>query len=883
MGWTQRMGNLFRRERVDADIDAELRSHIELAVEDLVHAGMSETDARRAARLKFGNPVIMKETTMSSDAALGLEGFWRDVRYALRQLKKTPGFTAVVIVTLALGIGANTTVFSIVDAVLLRPLPYAHPQQLVQVQSGGSAGVFLSGAVCYPDFFDWRAQNHSFSHLVSYQDNSGTLTGVERAVHLDGTTVSWDLLPLLGVQPELGHGFRPDDERFGTRVVLISHALWLSQFGSDQGIVGRTMHMSGQDYTILGVMPPSFRFPMNAPHNDFWTTLAVDNDGTPRSPTANRGSHSLYVIGRLKPGVTVAQANAEMQSIAARLAKQYPDTNTRHNAASVQSYLTALLGDTRPLLWIIMGAVALVLLIACGNVANLLLARAREREREMAMRSALGANRSRIVRQLLVESIVLGFLGGAAGCALAFAATPVVLTLIGTSVPRAANAGVNLPVLAFALAVSLAAGVVFGMVPALTSARGDLLSPLREGGRSHTGGQHRLGSLVIVGQVALGIVLTAGAGLLVTSFAHLTRSSEGFNPDHVLTFVFETPDSRYAKTRAEFYQNYFEKLHALPGVVSAGGSILLPMTDNDAHITFKNPEHPLPEGQLESAAMDVVSPEYFQTMQIPVLTGRDFTDGDTVQSPQVMIVNQAFAEKFLPGENALGRKLQPGTSSGSDQKPAWRTIVGVVGNIRSAATDRQMDPMYFLPAGQLPNWCCMYSVVRTSMAPLSLEPEVRSLVASIDRDIPVTDVLPMRDRIGLQLAQPRFAMVLLSAFAALALLLTVVGLYGVMMYSVARRTREIGVRLALGAARGTVQAMVLRQAVVLLGIGTAIGLGATLLLSPVLQSMLYGVSGRNPAVLVLVCAIVALAGLLAAWLPALRASGIQPMEALRAE
>ncbi|MFZ0633853.1 MAG: ABC transporter permease [Acidobacteriaceae bacterium] len=882
MGWPQRIGNLFRQERVDAEIDAELQSHIELAVEDAVRAGVPEAEARRAARLKFGNPVTMKETTMGSDAALGLEGLWRDVRYALRQLKKAPGFTAVVIVTLALGIGANTTVFSIVDAVLLRPLPYAHPERLVEVQSLEGMDGFISGAVSYPDFFDWRAQNHSFTHLVSYQDESGTLTGVERAVHLDGETVSWDLLPLLGVAPERGHGFRPEDEKLGARVVLISHALWVSQFGSDPAVVGRTMHLSGENYTIVGVMPPSFRFPVNAPKNDYWTTLAVDNDGTPRAATANRGNHSLGVIGQLKPGVTVAQADAEMRAIATRLAKQYPDTNTRHNSARVENELTALLGDTRSLLLVILGAVGLVLLIACGNVANLLLSRARDREREMAMRSALGANRSRIVRQLLAESVVLGLLGGAAGCGLAFAATPSVLQLIGTSVPRAADAGVNLPVLLFALLASLAAGVVFGLVPAVTSARGDLLSPLREGGRSHTSKHHKLGSLVIVTQVALGIVLTAGAGLLVTSFVHLTHTREGFNPDHVLTFLFETPDSRYANTRAEFYRRYFEKLRALPGVESAGGSILLPMTDNDAHVSFENPERPLPKGQLESARLDLVSQSYFRTMEIPLLEGRDFNDGDTVQSPPVMIVNRAFAETFFPGENPLGRKLKPGTS-GPSHTPVLRSIVGVVGNIRTAATDRATDPMYYLPASQLPNWCCMYSVVRTAMEPLSLEPEVRSLVASMDPDIPVTDVSNMRDRVGLELAEPRFAMVLLSAFAMLALLLTVVGLYGVMMYSVARRTREIGVRLALGAARGTVQAMVLRQAIVLIGTGTAIGLAATLLLAPVLRSMLYGVSGRSPAVLVLVCGVVALAGLLAAWLPALRASGIQPMEALRAE
>ncbi len=713
MGWKQRIGNLFRRERVNAEIDAELRAHFEMAVEDAMRAGVPEAEARRAARLRFGNPVTVKEATVGSDAALGLESLSRDIRYALRQLKKAPGFTAVVIVTLALGIGANTTVFSIVDAVLLRPLPYAHPEQLVEVWSRAAMEGSSARAVSYPDFFDWRAQNRSFSHLVSYEGDSGTLTGVERAVHLDGEIVSWDLLPLLGLHPALGHGFRPEDEKLGARVVLISHALWVSQFGSDPGVVGHTMHLSGQHYTIAGVMPPSFRFPVNAPQNDYWTTLAVVNDGTPGAATANRGSHSLSVIGRLKPGVTVAQADADMKNIAARLTKQYPDTNTQHNSARVESELTALLGDTRTLLLVILGAVGLVLLIACGNVANLLLARSRERAREMAMRSALGANRSRIIRQLLVESTVLGLLGGAVGCALAFVATPVVLQLIGRSVPRAVDAGVNLPVLAFALLVSLAAGVVFGLVPALTSARGDLLSPLREGARSLTGGHHRLGSAVIVVQVALGIVLTAAAGLLVTSFIHLAHSNEGFNPDHVLTFLFETPDSRYLHTRPEFYQRYFEKLRALPGVQSAAGSILLPMTDNNAHVSFENPEHPLPKGLLQGAGLDVVSGDYFQTMDIPLLAGRDFNNADTQRSPQVMIVNQAFAEKFFSGENVLGKKLKPGAGNGTSGGPPWRTIVGVVRNTRNSATQREMQPMYYLSASQMPNWCCLYTVART--------------------------------------------------------------------------------------------------------------------------------------------------------------------------
>jgi predicted permease len=696
--------------------------------------------------------------------------------------------------------------------------------------------------------------------------------------------VGWELLPMLGEAPELGHGFRQEDEKPGARVVLISHGLWVGQFGSDRGVVGRTIHLSGDAYTIAGVMPAGFRFPVDAPKNDFWTTLAYDDDGTPRATTANRGDHLMGVMGLLKPGVTVAQADAEMKAIAARLAKQYPDTNMTDGAsAQVESELTWLLGDTRTLLLVILGAVGLVLAIACGNVANLLLARARERERELAMRSALGASRSRIVRQLLAESITLGVAGGVMGCALAFLATPAVLRLIGTSVPRAADAGVNLPVLGFALLVSLASGVVFGMVPAVMAVRRDLLSPLQAGGRGDIGGQHRLGSAVIVVQVALGIVLTAGAGLLMTSFVKLAHSDEGFNPDHVLTFDFETPDSKYLHTRPAFYREYFEKLRALPGVQAAAGTMLPPMTDNSAHLSFEDPEHPVSKALQPNASVDVVSTEYFRTMGIPLVAGRDFNDGDTEDSPQVMIVTQAFARKFFPGENVLGKKLKPGAGDGKPEGPPWRTIVGVVGDIRHRATSRELEPMYYLPASELSTWCCMYSVVRTEMDPMSLEPEVRALVTSMDQDIPVTDVHTMRDLIGLQLAQPRFAMVLLGAFAGLALVLTVVGLYGVMAYSVARRTREIGVRLALGAQRGAVLQMVLEQAGVLVGIGMGLGIAASLGLSPVLKFFLYGTAARNPVVLSGVCGVVALAGLVAAYVPARRAAGVDPMRALRAE
>jgi predicted permease len=873
--------HLFSRRRRYSELSESVREHLSERVDELVSEGMARRDAEFRARKEFGNVARIEEQSREVWQWPRVESVWADVKFALRQMRKSPGFAAVVIVTLALGIGANTTVFSIVDAVLLRPLPYAQPERLVQVTSRQAGGAGLS--VCYPDFFDWRAQNHSFEHMVSYHDGSMTLTGVERAMHLEGETVSWELLPLLGASPELGRGFQPEDEKLGTRVVLISHRLWVGQFGSDAGVVGRTVQLSGQTFTIIGVMPAGFRFPVDAPHNDLWTTLAIDNDGTPRAATANRGNHSLTVMGLLKAGVTVAQADAEMKAITGRLAQQYPDTNTKHNSAQVEGELTALLGDTRTLLMVILGAVGLVLLIACGNVANLLLARARERERELAMRSAVGASRARLVRQMLVESGVLGVAGGLVGCALAFLATPAVLRLIGTSVPRAADAGVNLPVLGFALVVSLVSGVVFGLVPAVTSARGDLLSSLQSGGRGEIGGRHRLGSVVIVGQVALGIVLTAGAGLLLTSFVKLAHNDEGFNPDHVLTFQFETPDARYPHTRPEFYRRYFERLRVLPGVEAAGGTMLPPMTDNNAHISFEDPEHPVSKAQQPGASLDVVSDGYFHAMQIPLLAGRDFSVGDTMESMQVMIVNQAFAQRYFPGENVLGKKLKPGAGDGNPEGPAWREIVGVVGNIRGSATQREMEPEYYLPASQLSTWCCLYSMVRTGMDPLSLEPEVRNLVTSMDRDIPVTDVHPMTELIGMQLAQPRFAVVLLGAFAVLALVLTVVGLYGVMAYSVARRTREIGVRLALGARRGAVLEMVLRQAALLVGVGMAIGLIATVASSSVLESLLYGTGARNPVVLAAVCGVVAVAGLVAAYVPARRAAGVDPMRALRSE
>ena len=874
---------LFTRRLRYEELSESIREHLDEKIADLMDDGMKREEAEQAARREFGNVTRIEEQSREVWQWSALESILSDLKYAMRQMRRAPGFSAVVVLILALGIGANTTVFSIVDAVMLRPLPFAHPQKLVEVKASEEQQ-FESDDVSYPDFFDWRSQARSFEHMLAFHDVSETLTGGERPLRLDGQVVSWEMVSTLGVSPELGRGFSPEDEKRGSRVLLISHAFWKTQFAGDRSVPGRSIRLGGVLYTVIGVMPAAFRFPIAQPNNSFWTTLAVDADPTDIRPlTENRSVHFLTVVGRLKPAVTIAQADQEMKALAAGLAKQYPETNTRHSSAWVQSELASVLGDTSTLLLIVLGAVTLVLLIACGNIANLLLARVHERYREIAMRSALGASRARIVRQLLAESLLLGMVGGISGCLLAFACTPAVLRLIGDSVPRAADAGVDLPTLGFAIAVSLLSGAIFGIIPALTASRTDFVSTLKDGGYSNISGHHWLRSAVTVGQVALGIVVTVGAGLFLTSFVTLAHMDEGFAPDHLLTFNFELPDSNYQITRPQFYRQYFERLRALPGVRAAAGAHNLPMTDDLAMISFEDPEHPRPGGQRAMADMTFISSDYFRTLQVPLLRGRDFSDADDAGAPQVMIVNEAFAKQNLPGEDVLGKKLRPGATTGAAGGPPMREVVGVVGSIRHFGTQREMPPAMYLPVGQLPNWCCLRTVVRTSVDPMSLAPSVRQLVASMDPNLPVTEIRTMKDLLSLQLAQPRFAMIFLGTFAGLALLLTIVGLYGVMAFSVSRRTREIGLRLALGAQRGAVVRMILRDAALLLLTGIAVGAAVSLAFGSVLKSALYGINPRDPLVLIAVCAVVAITGLLATYIPSIQAASIDPLKALRNE
>ncbi len=806
----------------------------------------------------------------------------QDLRFAARQLWKMPAFTTIAVLTLALGIGANTAVFSVVNAVLLRPLPYASPDGLIAA-SEHSSRTSSRNPLSYPDFFDWRAQNHTLDHLVAYYDNAFALGGISRPVQVVTEIVSWDLLPALGQQPELGRGFLPEEEKAGSRVVLLGHEIWMTQFGGDRNILGRAINLSGNLYTVVGVMPSSFRFPVQDPRVALWTTIAVD--ASDKDPiTAQRGAHMLRTIGRLKAGVTAQQAEKDLEVIAKNLSHQYPDTNTRSDEVSVMTEAEEVEGDNRAPLLILLGAVFMVLLIACANLANLLLARTTEREREIAVRSAVGADRRRIIRQLLTESVLLSVLGGTAGCVLAVVCTRAMLRMIGDSIPRAAQAGVDGSVLAFALFISIATGLLFGVVPAFKASKTDLLSTLKEGGRSNLGRRDWFRSTLVVAQIALGLILSTAAGLLIASFLYLERSSMGFTADHLLTLSFDLPENQYPEgKKAEFYRTYFERVRSLPGVRAAGGAMVFPLGSNNMTVSFDSKDHPMPKGLRVSAPLSVISPDYFKTMQVPILAGRDFSERDNAKSQPVVIVDDAFARKYFPGENVIGKRIQPGASSGSGEPP-WREIIGVVGNMKMKAKLPLDRTMYYLPQAQLPEWCCLYTIVRTATDPASMEQSLRGAVAeSGGKDLAVYDVRTMDDLMSLGLAQPRFHMVLLGTFAAIALLLTVIGLYGMMTYSVTRRKREIGVRMALGAERGSVLKMIVSEAAYLIGVGVTIGVAGALLSGAVLRSILYGTTSRNPMVIVTVSFLLILTGLFAAYIPARRAASIDPMQALRME
>lgn len=811
-----------------------------------------------------------------------METIWQDLRYGIRMLLKAPSFSIVATIALALGIGANTAIFSVVNAVLLRPLPFPNADQLMMIWETDSKLGQVSGTASYPNFADWRDQNHVFERLSSYYNNDFIMTGRGDSARLQGTVVTADLFPLLGVAPAIGRVFLPAEDKPNDRgpVVVLSQQLFQQRFNADPNVVGQSMVLNGRNYTIVGVMPSAFQFPIQNEPVELWTTMSVDMEG--KEPfTDSRGAHYLSVIGRLKPGVSKEQAQAELTSISARLEQQYPDKNL-HRSSRIEPALEALVGDIRPALLILLGAVGCVLLIACANVANLSLARAMTRHKEMAIRAALGASRSRVVRQLLTESVLLSLAGGALGLVLAVWWSDLLIALGKEDIPRALQVGLDWRVLGFTLAVSILTGVVFGLVPALHSSKTELTETLKEGGRGSGEGarRNRVRGLLVVGELAIAVVLLVGAGLLIQSLWRLRQVSPGFNPQNVLTFVIGLPEVKYPTAKqAQFYKDLKTRMESIPGVTSASAVMPLPLSGDRYSISFETEGRPVAKGDQPSADFFTIGLGYFKTMGIPQLAGRDFTEHDDRQAPGVIIVNQAFARKFFPNEDPIGKRIKPGIST-DEGKPVMREIVGVVADVKNRSLSTEVRPGYFVPSAQVP-FDRMTIVVKSAGDPRSLITSLQREVTSMDKELPTFNIKTMDDYLAASVAAPRFNTTLLSIFAAVALILTIVGLYGVMSYTVAQRTNEVGIRMALGAQTRDVLRLIVSQGFKLVLLGLVIGLVGAFALTRLISSLLFGVTTKDPLTFAAVAVLLALVALLACYLPARRASRVDPMEALR--
>ncbi|HEY6229658.1 MAG TPA: ABC transporter permease [Pyrinomonadaceae bacterium] len=813
-----------------------------------------------------------------------MEMFWQDLRYGLRMLLKAPSVSIVATIALALGIGANTAIFSVVNAVLLRPLPFANSEALMNVWETDSTRGYKRGSASYPNFVDWREQNHVFERMATYHSSDFILTGRGDSSRLQGAVVNADLFPLLGVAPVIGRSFRSEEDAPGEsgRVVILSQQLFQQRFNSDPNIVGQPMTLDGKVFTIVGVMPRAFQFPVQNDPVELWTTVAVDREG--EDPITNeRGAHYMNVIARLKPGVTKTQAQAEMTSISARLEQQYPDKDL-HKSTSVEPTLEALVGDIRPALLILLGAVGCVLLIACANVANLLLVRAMSRHKEMAIRAALGASRMRVVRQLLTESVVLSLAGGTLGLVLAVWWSDLLIALGKQNIPRALQVGLDWRVLTFTLAVSVLTGIAFGLVPALHSSKTELTESLKEGGRATGEGarRNRTRGVLVVAELAIAVVLLVGAGLLIQSLWRLRNVSPGFQSQNLLTFVVGIPEVKYpTEKQNQFYRNLVARLQALPGVTSAGSVIPLPLSGDMFSISFETEGRPEAKGNQPSADFFAISDDYFKTLGVPILKGREFNQRDSVKAPGVVIVNQAFAKKFFPNEDPIGKRIKPGIST-TDQKSDWREIVGIVGDVRNRNLSSDLRAGYFVPQAQVP-FNQMTMVVRTANDPHTLIAAVQNEVHAMDKEVPVFNVKTMEEYISNTVAAPRFNATLLMIFAIVALILTIVGLYGVMSYSVAQRTNEIGIRMALGAQTRDVVLMIVSQGFKLVLLGLAIGLLGAFALTRVIASLLFGVTAKDPITFASVALLLAIVALLACYIPARRATRLDPLQALRYE
>jgi len=805
----------------------------------------------------------------------------QDVRFALRMLRKAPAFTAAALLVLALGIGATSAIFSVVNAVVLRPLPYPDSERIAVVHTDFRVQGLDRMPHSIPEFHDFREHNRSFEALAAYQLGDANLGGVDPPERLQLARVSPAFFPVLGVEAAPGRTFTPEEEKIGNdRVVLLSHALWQRRFGGDPAIVGRSVVLSGNPYTVAGVMPRGFSMPSKV---DVWVPLA---------PTAldaseeRRNWRNHDVIGRLTPGVTVLQAQEDLTALRTRLSEE------REGAARGSSNILVVVrelkdftvGETRTTLLVLLGAVAFVLLIACANVANLLLARTAVRQREIAVRAALGAGSGRLALQFLIESAVLALLGGALGLLLALWGVDALVAIDPDRLPRGEEIRLDGVVVAFTVGVSLLTGVVFGVIPALHAGRVDPAEVLKEGSRGTAGGRMgRFRNALVVAQIALALVLLAGAGLMTRSLAAMTRAPLGFDPGGVLTAKIPLPVPRYedSKAKVAFVRELLARVRQLPGVSAAGITSQLPVSVRYSQSFQIEGKTPGTDERWPYAVHREVSAGYLEAMRVPLVAGRMLGDQDTEDAPRAVVVNQALAARYFPKGDAVGSRIRP-PCGGDEKECPWRTIVGVVGDVREVGVEEELAPVFYAAYPQNPHHSFAIAI-RTSQDPAGLVTALRNEVRGVDREQPIHDALPMQARVDQRLGPRRFALQVLMIFAVTALILAAVGLYGVTSYMVAQRTREFGIRLALGAEARDILGMVLKKSLVLTGIGIGAGLLASLALSRVMASVIYGVSERDPLTLAIAGPVLAAAALLASFFPARRATRVPPAIALRAE